>query len=77
MIIHLPILRIIVPSNVEMKIDFPEASKENPTQCIALAIDNKIITDTLGFLNEKYPKDGKNNLWKLDQENYFFYNICI
>nr|WP_235270885.1 AraC family transcriptional regulator [Flavobacterium sp. 316] len=71
---YLPGETVIVPSNVEMKIDFPEASKENPTQCIALAIDNKVITDTLSFLNEKYPKEGKNNLWKLDHENYFFYN---
>ena len=71
---YLPGETVIVPSNVEMKIDFPEASKENPTQCIALAIDNKIITDTLDFLNEKYPKEGKSNLWKLDHENYFFYN---
>ena len=69
---YLPGETVIVPSNVEMKIDFPEASKENPTQCIALAIDNKIITDTLDFLNEKYPKEGKSNLWKLDHENYFF-----
>ncbi len=65
---------VIVPSNVEMKIDFPEASKSNPTQCIALAIDNHLIKETLDFLNEKYPKEGKNNLWKLDKENYFFYN---
>ena len=71
---YLPGETVIVPSNVEMKIDFPEASKDNPTQCIALAIDHKIITDTLGFLTEKYPKEDKNNLWKLDQENYFFYN---
>ncbi|WP_130733960.1 AraC family transcriptional regulator N-terminal domain-containing protein [Flavobacterium sp. J27] len=71
---YLPGETVIVPSNVEMKIDFPEASKNNPTQCIALAIDNKVITDTLEFLNEKYPKEGKNNLWKLDYENYFFYN---
>jgi AraC-like DNA-binding protein len=71
---YLPGETVIVPSNVEMKIDFPEASRENPTQCIALAIDNKIITDTLDFLNEKYPKEGKSNLWKLDHENYFFYN---
>ena len=71
---YLPGETVIVPSNVEMKIDFPEASKENPTQCIALAIDNQIITDTLDFLNEKYPKEGKSNLWKLDHENYFFYN---
>ncbi|HNP33627.1 MAG TPA: AraC family transcriptional regulator [Flavobacterium sp.] len=71
---YLPGETVIVPSNVEMQIDFPEASRDNPTQCIALAIDNKIITDTLDFLNEKYPKEGKSNLWKLDHENYFFYN---
>ncbi|VXC33425.1 AraC family transcriptional regulator [Flavobacterium sp. 9AF] len=71
---YLPGETVIVPSNVEMKIDFPEASKNNPTQCIALAIDNKVINDTLDFLNEKYPKEGKNNIWKLDYENYFFYN---
>lgn len=71
---YLPGETVIVPSNVEMKIDFPEATNQNPTQCIALAIDNKIITETLDFLNEKYPKEGKNNVWKLDHENYFFYN---
>lgn len=71
---YLPGETVIVPSNVEMKIDFPEATNQNPTQCIALAIDNQIITETLDFLNEKYPKEGKNNIWKLDHENYFFYN---
>lgn len=71
---YLPGETVIVPSNVEMKIDFPEASKDNPTQCIALAIDNNIIANTLDFLNEKYPKEGKSNSWKLDHENYFFYN---
>jgi AraC-like DNA-binding protein len=71
---YLPGETVIVPSNAEMKIDFPEASKENPTQCIALAIDKQVISNTLDFLNDKYPKEGKNNLWKLDHENYFFYN---
>jgi len=71
---YLPGETVIVPSNVEMKIDFPEATKQNPTQCIALAIDQKVILSTLDFLNEKYPKEGKNNHWKLDHENYFFYN---
>ena len=61
-----------MPQNVEMKIDFPEASKDNPTQCIALAIDHKIILDTLDYLKRKIPKEGQNNSWKLDHENYFF-----
>lgn len=71
---YLPGETVIVPQNVEMKIDFPEATHHNPTQCIALAIDSKVISDTLNFLNEKYPKEGPNNLWRLDYENYFFYN---
>ncbi|KGO79740.1 AraC family transcriptional regulator [Flavobacterium beibuense F44-8] len=70
---YLPGETVIVPSNVEMRIDFPEASTHNPTQCLALAIDHDKINSTLNFLNERYPKDGK-NIWKLDHENYFFYN---
>jgi AraC-like DNA-binding protein len=65
---------VIIPPNVEMKIDFPEASFDNPTQCLALAIDNKKIVDTLHFLNEKYPKEGQNNFWQLDDTNFYFEN---
>lgn len=71
---YLPGESVIIPANVEMKIDFPEADLHNPTQCLALAIDNKKIIDTLDFLNEKYPKEGMRNYWKLDDRNYFFYN---
>lgn len=65
---------VIVPSNVEMKIDFPEASFNNPTQCLALAIDHQKITDTLILLNERYPKEGNQHHWNLSYSNYFFYN---
>lgn len=71
---YLPGESVIVPSNVVMKIDFPEASFDNPTQCLALAIDNKKIVDTLDFLNEKYPKEGQKNFWRLDDNNFFFEN---
>ena len=71
---YLPGESVIIPSNVEMKIDFPEASFENPTQCLALAIDNKKILDTLNFLNDKYPKAGQNNFWQLDESNFYFEN---
>ena len=71
---YLPGETVVIPSKVEMKIDFPEATLENPTQCLALAIDQTKISDTLHFLNEKYPKEGKNQLWQLNYQNYFFYN---
>jgi AraC-like DNA-binding protein len=71
---YLPGETVIIPSNVEMKIDFPEASHHNPTQCLALAIDQFKIKETLDFLNERYPKEGDSPFWKLDYENYFFYN---
>jgi AraC-like DNA-binding protein len=71
---YLPGETVVIPSNVEMKIDFPEATKNNPTQCLALAIDQTKITDTLHFLNERYPKEGNNNFWHLNYQNYFFYN---
>ncbi len=71
---YLPGETVIVPSNVEMRIDFPEASLDNPTQCIALAIEQDTIQKTLTFLNERYPKEGNKNTWQLDHTNYFFYN---
>jgi AraC-like DNA-binding protein len=71
---YLPGETVVIPSNVEMKIDFPEASLHNPTQCLALAIEQTKINDTLHFLNERYPKEGNNNFWHLNYQNYFFYN---
>jgi AraC-like DNA-binding protein len=72
--VYLPGETVVIPSNVEMKIDFPEASKNNPTQCLALAIDQTKITETLHFLNERYPKEGNSQFWQLNYQNYFFFN---
>ncbi|RZK91273.1 MAG: AraC family transcriptional regulator [Pedobacter sp.] len=71
---YLPGQTVIVPADVTMKIDFPEASDVNPAQCIALAIDHQQIKQTLGYLNEFFPKEDSNSKWILNYDEYHFYN---
>lgn len=71
---YFPGQTVIVPPLVEMKIDFPEATDLNPTQCIALAIDNDQIKKTLNYLNEFFPKEDPNSKWLLNYDEYHFYN---
>ncbi|MCA1761537.1 MAG: helix-turn-helix domain-containing protein [Cryomorphaceae bacterium] len=67
----LPGETIVMPTNELMSIDFPEASRSNPTQCMALEISNGFVRQTLNWLNEQYPKvdDGQ---WDWSQENFHF-----
>jgi AraC-like DNA-binding protein len=70
---YLPGQTVIVPPAVTMKIDFPEAGGGNPTQCIALAIDQEQIKKTINYLNEFFPKEGREK-WALDYDKYHFDN---
>ena len=72
---YLPGETVIVPANETMVIDFPEASADTPTQCIALAVDSSYIRDTLHYLNEFYnsARDEKND-WQLHFDQYHFNN---
>ncbi|WP_192346628.1 AraC family transcriptional regulator [Algoriphagus sp. Y33] len=67
---YLPGESVIVPPNEVMKIDFPEARINNPTQCIALSISKEMIEATFNLLNEKFPDKMIKKDWGLDL-NYF------
>lgn len=76
---YLPGQSVIVPPGVTMKIDFPEAADDNPTQCVALAIDHDQIKKTINYLNEFYPKNSGLDQWCLDYGQIHFNNneeIC-
>lgn len=71
---YLPGESVIVPANTTMRIDFPEADMHNPTQCTALAIEGEHIKKTILYLNENFPKQFDEGSWKLDYNQYHFYN---
>ena len=72
---YLPGETVIVPAKETMVIDFPEAMPENPTQCIALAVDAWYINDTMEYLNQYYNSDpDSSHDWKLQFNQYHFDN---
>lgn len=69
----LPGESLILPSHELMCIDFPEAQKEAPTRCLALAISETLIDQVLERMNEAMPKsDGRQ--WGLMDYNFHFVN---
>ena len=71
---YLPGETVIVPANETMIIDFPEAEKNNPTQCIALAVDDTYVKSTMNYLNDYYNSGNDNYEWKLQFNQYHFDN---
>lgn len=70
---YLPGETVIVPPNITMKIDFPEATASQPSQCTALAINHHEISNTLDFLNQNYQREDK-QLWQLNYNQFHFFN---
>lgn len=71
---YLPGETVIVPAHETMVIDFPEAQQDNPTQCIALAVDAAYVKDTLSFMNHYYNDGEEKHEWKLQFNQYHFAN---
>ncbi|WP_291785557.1 AraC family transcriptional regulator [Cecembia sp.] len=71
---YLPGESVIVPPNEVMKIDFPEAKMDNPTQCIALSISKEMIENTFNLLNERLPNKELTNEWGLDLSYFHLIN---
>ncbi|QES87161.1 AraC family transcriptional regulator [Rhizosphaericola mali] len=63
---------VIVPSGKQMLIDFPEASDNNPTQCLAICFDENFVSKTIGMLNDTAPKIDSPEGWQLDKHNIHF-----
>ncbi|BDS10757.1 AraC family transcriptional regulator [Aureispira anguillae] len=68
----LPGESLILPPNEMMCIDFPEAKMDRPTRCLAMAISEAKIMETVNFLNESRAKI--DDEWKFTDYNFHFTN---
>jgi AraC-like DNA-binding protein len=64
---------VILPQDELMIIDFPEASQDNPTKCLALRFDKEKLQQTIYQLNDSTPKEN-GLLWQLTDYNFHFTN---
>ncbi len=71
---YLPGESVIMPSNEAMVIDFPEASPDTPAQCIALAIDEGKIKETVELLNDRFGKADEQETWNISSEQFHIHN---
>ncbi len=65
---------VIVPAHQTMKIDFPEATDQNPTQCLALAISPAKIRALVETLNERAPLVDNQEGWQFTNDTFYFTN---
>lgn len=65
---------MILPAHQSMLIDFPEASLDNPVQCVSLAIAQEHIDRTLNYLNESYINPDNAKHWDVNFSRYHFQN---
>lgn len=70
----LPGESVIVPSEETMHIDFPEAQSQNPTQCLALAIDPDKVRQVTDLLNDQAPLVDTPPGWQFGKRNFFLTN---
>lgn len=55
---------VLAPAGTKMEIDFPLAKQDDPTQCIALTLENNYVNTAIEYLNSYFPRN--TNGWHLN-----------
>jgi AraC-like DNA-binding protein len=71
---YMPGQSLLWQANKPMVIDFPDATLDSPTQCVALTISKDEIQETIHFLNRKYPKIEDSGDWKINMDQFLLFN---
>lgn len=65
---------VLVKPSEKMVIDFPEAKRDDPTQCLALAISQENIRQAVSRLNEKLPLEPDLGEWTIQERMFHLTN---
>ncbi|UZR97792.1 helix-turn-helix domain-containing protein [Chondrinema litorale] len=72
---YLPGETLLAPAETLLRIDFPEAEMEHPTQCTALVLDNSYLFKQLEHINSTWnQKDSQLKEWKINPDEFFLKN---
>jgi AraC-like DNA-binding protein len=63
---YLPGESVMATADQLMRIDFPEAELNRPTQCTALVIENSYLSQQLEYINERSGRNRDFGDWNLD-----------
>lgn len=71
---YLPGASVMALPNTLMRIDFPEAEFENPTQCTALVLENGYLKKQVDYINERMGRNKEFGLWEIDPDKIMLKN---
>ncbi len=63
---YLPGESVMAQSDALMRIDFPEAHQESPTQCTALVVENSYLHKQISYINETSGRQKEFGEWNID-----------
>ena len=72
---YLPGETLLAPAETLLRIDFPEAKMEKPTQCTALVLDNNYLYKQLEQINSsRNQQDSILKEWRINPDEFFLKN---
>lgn len=69
----LPHESLVLPSNEEIHIDFPEAQRDQPTTCLTIEIERDKVQQVVASFNDRFPRSPDSGDWRYgdDQPCHF------
>lgn len=68
---------VVMAAGGVMTIDFPEATQQEPTKCLAIEIGQDVISQGLDLLNDSQPRDSEDHAWTWQELRHLPHNRSV